>query len=88
MKFVDGWKAILFGSWTVRLTVLSALLSGAEFAISFLPQNAMSGKMALIAFVVSMAAAVARLVVQPKLRAALFPDSKGDTVPEENHRAT
>lgn len=71
MRFalVDNWKDILRHSWTIRLIVLAAVLSGCEVALPFLegylpvpPRT-----FAVLCFIVSAAAFPARLIVQAKL---------------------
>lgn len=67
MKLVDDWKRILRKAWSVRLALLSAVLSAGEFAMQYLAPEHASGAFALTAGVVSLSAAIARLVAQPKL---------------------
>lgn len=67
MKLLSDWKRILRKAWSVRLALLSSVLSASEFAMQYLAPEHASGAFALTAGVVSLAAAVARLVAQPKL---------------------
>lgn len=84
---VEGWKQVLWSSWSVRLNVLSAVLSGAEFALPYLNVKP-SGGAALTALIISLFSAFARIVSQPKLRARLFPDSGSPaTQPPEQQNA-
>lgn len=67
MKLVPEWKRILFKAWSVRLAMISAVLSAAEFALPYIAPAASSRRFAALAAVVSLAAAVGRIVAQPKL---------------------
>lgn len=68
MKLIDDWKRTAHRLWSVRLALLSAALSAAEFAIPYIAPDIRSGRFAVLAFAVSIAAAVARIVAQPGLR--------------------
>lgn len=69
MKLVNDWRRIARRAWSVRLAVLSAVLSAAEMAIQFVPNTLIeSGRFAAVAFAVSVAAAIARIVAQPSMR--------------------
>lgn len=72
MILVPQWRAVVRQAWSVRLALLSAALSAAEFALQYLPPWIMiwigPGRFAALAFTVSMAAALARIVAQPSLR--------------------
>lgn len=67
MKLLSDWKLIVRKAWSVRLALLSAVLSALEFVMQYLAPDHASGAFALTAGVVSLAAAVARLVAQPKV---------------------
>lgn len=73
-SLVKDWKTILTKSWSVRLNLLCAALSAVEFALPYANVK-LGGTAALTALVVSLCAALARIVAQPKMRAVLFPDS-------------
>lgn len=84
MKLIDDWKTVLWRSWAVRLSVISAVLSGAEFALPYLAPAKSSFGFALLAAAVSMGAAVSRIVAQPKLWAKLsskHSDALATTIP-------
>ncbi len=86
MKLIDDWKAVLWASWTVRLSVLSALLSALEFAIPYFAPEQRSFSFALFACVISVSAAGARIVAQPKLWAKLtnkHADALATTIPAD-----
>lgn len=69
---IDDWRRIVRRAWSVRLALLSAALSAAEFALPMLPDALVDlvgrGRFAAGAFVISIAAGVARLVAQPRMR--------------------
>lgn len=67
MNLIDNWKAVAIKAWSMRLVVLSAILSGAEVALPLFDDAFRRGTFALLAVVVSLAAAVARIVSQPEL---------------------
>lgn len=66
MKLLGNWRDLLRRAWSVRLSLLAAFLSSVEFVLPFVAPDRPSGWFAGSALVVSIAAAVARLVAQPK----------------------
>lgn len=66
MKLLDNWPRLLRKAWSVRLALLAAVLSAVEFALPFVAPARASGWFALAALLVSLAAALARLVAQPR----------------------
>lgn len=64
---VNDWQRLLRKAWSVRLALLSALLSAIEFGVQYLAPEKSSGAFALVAMFVSLGASVARIVAQPKL---------------------
>ena len=67
VHLVDGWARVLRRAWSVRLALISAALSGVEFALPYFAPEKSSGKFAALAGIVSVSAAVARIVAQPKV---------------------
>ena len=65
MTLVDDAKTILFKAWSVRLALLSAVLSAAEVALPYFTGFVPPGTMAILAIVTSSGAAIARIVAQP-----------------------
>jgi hypothetical protein len=66
MRLIPEWKRLLRRAWSIRLNLGAALLSAADTAW----QTYTTGQppiVAVITMVVSLSAAVARLVAQPKL---------------------
>lgn len=68
MQFIPDWKWRAPRLTSVQLAVLSAVLSAVEFALPFVAPEKPSGYFAAAAVVVSIGAALARLVQQPKAR--------------------
>lgn len=71
MKFVDDWKWIVRYGWQWRLNILAAILSGLEFAVSFVdPNNLPSwlprGRFAGLAVVIIILANFFRLFAQQR----------------------
>lgn len=67
MTLIDNWKAVATKAWSMRLVLLSMTLSAVEVAVPYLDQSMPRGTFAVLAGVVSLAAALARLVAQPEL---------------------
>lgn len=66
MRLLGNWLALLRRAWSIRLAVIAALLSAAEFALPFIAPDRASGWFAGAALLVSLAAAAARIVAQPR----------------------
>lgn len=79
LSLLPDWALILRRSWTVRLSVISAGLSAAEFALPYVAPAKSSGTFALLALLVSVSAALARVVAQPKLWQALTGRKLGES---------
>lgn len=64
---IPDWKRILRRAWSLRLMVLSGLLSGCEVILPLfvdaLPRNVFAG----LAMLAAIAGAVARVVAQPAM---------------------
>jgi hypothetical protein len=67
MELLPEWKRIARRAWSFRLTIIAALLSGAEVVlplfIDVLPRNLFAS----LSFVAVVGAAVARVVAQPRM---------------------
>ena len=72
MKLIDNWHDVFTKAWSMRLIILSALLSGFEVALPIIRESieplqiVPTGVFASLAFIVSAAAGIARIVAQPK----------------------
>ena len=67
MKLIDDWKAVALKAWSLRLALISAVLSALEVAVPYLDGMFERGTFAMLAGAVSLAAAIARLVAQQEL---------------------
>jgi hypothetical protein len=67
MELLPDWKRIARRAWSIRLSIIAAMLSGAEVVlplfINVLPQNLFAS----LSFVAVVGAAVARVVSQPRM---------------------
>jgi len=67
MELLPEWKKIARRAWSFRLTIIAAILSGAEVVlplfIDVLPRNLFAS----LSFVTVVGAAVARVVSQPRM---------------------
>ena len=67
MELLPDWKRIARRAWSIRLSIIAAMLSGAEVVlplfIGVLPRNLFAS----LSFVVVVGAAVARVVSQPRM---------------------
>lgn len=72
MTLLDNWRDVIAKAWSVRLIILSAILSGFEVALPTLqavlePLGIVPpGLFAATAFVITAAAGVARIIAQPE----------------------
>lgn len=68
-RLVPEWRSVLRRAWSIRLLVLAGVLSGAEVALPLLPSFfAWSpGTFALLSFIATAGAFVARIVAQSNL---------------------
>lgn len=77
LELIDDWQAVLKRAWSLKCSVLAALLGGAEVAVSMIqPAGIPNGAFAGIAAGVSVAAGIARLVAQQELSGAGNADQK------------
>lgn len=66
VKLIDDWKQKFPKLWSVRLSLLAALASAIEAGFTYYAHGK-PGTFAIIAGLISLGAAVARIVAQPKL---------------------
>jgi hypothetical protein len=69
MALKHNWRDVLLYAWSIRFIVLAGLLSAVEFILPIFMDNPPlpRGLFALLAFVVSIGAFVARLIAQKKI---------------------
>ena len=71
IKLIDDWRAVLKRAWSLKFSLLAALLGAAEMVVQFYqPAGIRPGVFAGIAGAVSLASALARLVAQRELSEA------------------
>lgn len=67
MNLIPEWRKVLRKAWSVRLALLAAALGGVEIALPLfsdaVPRHVFLG----LSVLVTMGAAVARIVAQPKM---------------------
>lgn len=65
LQLGSAWKTVVRRAWSVRLIVLAAMLTGIEILLPLQPWISIPpGVFAILSFLVTVAAFVARLVVQ------------------------
>jgi membrane protein YdbS with pleckstrin-like domain len=65
MQMIDDWRWLWARLWSVRLSLVAGLLSAIETGMNLYATGS-APVIVVVAMVVSLAAAVARLVAQPK----------------------
>ena len=72
MKLQENWQDILLRAWSMRFIILAALLSGVEVALPIVRevieplQLIPTGVFAILSFLATAGAGIARVVAQPK----------------------
>lgn len=69
IQLIDDWRKLAPKLWSMRLMLVSFVLSGVEVALPYCAPTVPSGRFAAAAGLVTVAAAVARLVAQPEAKA-------------------
>ena len=69
MRLIPDWRKVLRHAWSVRLIVLAGVLTGAEAILPLFPGlfAVEPQTLALVTFVIVMAALVARFVAQQSI---------------------
>lgn len=65
-RLIADWQWVLKRSWSVRFIALAALLSGLEVLLPLMSDFFPKGVFASLSFLVTVAAFVARLMIQSK----------------------
>ena len=68
MRLIEDWKHVAKHAWSIRFIVLAALLSGVEIVLPMFDDTMPRGLFAVLTLLVTVAAAVARLIPQQKMR--------------------
>jgi len=66
MSLHDNWRYLLRKSWSVRWIALAGVLSGLEVIVPLFEQSLPRGVFGILSFGSTVAAVVARIMVQPK----------------------
>ncbi len=64
MKLITDWKRIIKKAWSIRLLVIAGLLSGTEMILPLFVESFPRGLFAVLSFIFTAAAFVARIVAQ------------------------
>ena len=74
MELVEDWQLILRRAWSIKFSILAAILGGIELAVQLIqPADVRPGLFAGIAALISMGAAGARLLAQKEITDARAP---------------
>lgn len=65
---IPEWKRVLRHAWSVRLALLAGFFSGVEGVLPLFTDKFPRGLFALLSMFFGMASAVARLILQKKMR--------------------
>lgn len=70
MTLIDNAKEVLMKAWSIKFALLGALFSAGEVAIPYAAPTVLipPGALAILAFVCSAGAAIARVVAQPAIK--------------------
>ena len=68
MRLIENWLKVLRKAWSIRLIVLAGLLSQVEVLLPMFSDSMPRGLFAGVSLLVTVAAIVARLTAQPKMR--------------------
>ena len=64
---LDDWRKIVRRAWSIRLSIVAAILTAAEVVVPLFGDVLPRGVFVLLAFSASIGAAIARLVAQPEM---------------------
>jgi hypothetical protein len=78
MNLVPEWKWLLRKTWSIRLVILSALLSGFEVILPLFVDTLPRNLFAALSMCSAIAAGIARVVAQPKMERRSKPRGKFD----------
>lgn len=77
-QLVDDWDAVLKKAWSVKFSVLAAVLGGLEVAVQMVqPASVPQGAFAAFAALVSVGATVARVMQQKEMTTTVTEASDG-----------
>lgn len=67
MTLLPDWKRLLRKTWSIRLVILSAILSGFELILPLFVDTIPRNLFAALSMCSAIAAGIARVVAQPKM---------------------
>lgn len=67
MKLLDDWRKVLRKSWSIRLIIVSGILTGLEVALPLFETRFSTGVFASLSFLFTSAALIARLIAQKEI---------------------
>ena len=79
MTLTHDWKRLLRKTWSIRLAILSALLSGAEMVLPLFVDAMPRNVFAALSMIAAISAGVARIMAQPKMERRAKPRPPKDT---------
>lgn len=78
MNLLPEWKWLIRKTWSIRLVILSALLSGFEVILPLFVDTIPRNLFAALSMCSAIAAGIARVVAQPKMERRSKPRGKFD----------
>ena len=78
MNLVPEWKWLIRKTWSIRLVILSAVLSGIELILPLFVDTIPRNVFAALSMCSAIAAGIARVVAQPKMERRSKPRGKFD----------
>ena len=78
MTLLPEWKWLIRKTWSIRLVILSALLSGFEVILPLFVDTIPRNLFAALSMCSAIAAGIARVVAQPKMERRSKPRDKFD----------
>lgn len=68
IRLLNDWRKIVRRAWSIRFSLLAAILSAAEMVVPLFGDALPRGLFVLLAFVASIGATISRLMVQKGMR--------------------
>lgn len=78
MNLLPEWKWLIRKTWSIRLVILSAVLSGIELILPLFVDTIPRNLFAALSMCSAIAAGIARVVAQPKMERRSKPRGKFD----------
>lgn len=78
MNLLPEWKWLIRKTWSIRLVILSAILSGIELILPLFVDTIPRNLFAALSMCSAIAAGIARVVAQPKMERRSKPRARPD----------